>query len=807
MPDPLQGLTEAEAHRRGQAGLSNNAYLPTGRSFLRIVRDQAFTLVNTLLFGIALVLLALGLGGDALVTAGLVLFNVGVAVIQETRAQRVLNQLALLNQPTATVIRQGEERTIDPREIVEGDLLVARPGDQIMVDGLIVGDSTIELDESLLTGESEPVARRGGDSILSGSFCITGSTTYTAQHVGIASFANRLATTARAERVVKTPMQRAVERVIQLMVILVTLVSLIVAVAVTDRVGGLRLTESVQAAAVLVALIPQGLSFMVTITYAMAAVRLGGKGILIQRPNAVESLSHVTVLCLDKTGTLTTNRLEWSKVEAIGINESTLRRCLGDLIASLPATNRTAEAIAGECGGRRRPTADAVAFSSARKWSGVVFADDLDSGGYILGAPEVVLPALVTPAIIAERTPTWANEGLRVLVVAQQASVTSLHDSAGQPALPTALVPLGLIGLRDELRPAVQTTLAGFAAVGIRLMLLSGDHPQTVAALARQAGLPEAERVQSGLAMTDDDDALARVVAETTVFGRITPEQKARLIRALQRQGAYVAMVGDGVNDLLALKTAQLGIAPRSGSQATRQLADIVLLDDAFTTLPAAFREGRRIIGGMQDILSLFLVRTLAMTMAILGAGVMTGTFPTTPKANAVLALLTVGIPTLALAGWARPVLLNRHLLAAVTVFVLPAALTLAPLLIGLYTLTLFTSGDVHEARAVMTTTAVLAGLVLIPFVEPPTPAWVAGDRLSRDWRPSVLAIGLLGLYGLLHVIPPLREFFGLVVLSWPTVLLIIGLVSAWAIILRATWRLPRWRHALRRFGRRLARS
>jgi cation-transporting ATPase E len=811
-PPAPTGLSEAEVLTRRAAGQGNVVAFAPSRSYARILRDNALGSINLIIFGIGVALLVMGLVIDALVTVGIVALNVGVAVVQEGRAKRQLDRIALLTRPRATVVREGRERSVDPAELVAGDVVVLRPGDQVVVDGRVVGDGRMDVDESLLTGESEPVAKRPGDRVYSGSFCVAGSASYVARQVGAASFANQLTQGARAFKQVKTPVQREVDLVLRAMVVLILAIAGPVVVDLVIRMlsllvdtldaplastlarayQGYSVEQTVRAMAVVVSLVPQGLALMLTVTYALGALRLAGRGALLQQANAVESLSHVDVLCLDKTGTLTTNRLAFHAVHPLDATAAELTTALADFAASVTARNRTIEAIGTALPGQARRLRDEVAFSSDRKWSALVFADPARQGLYVLGAPEVLQPKLRPGADVAEALAEWTAAGLRVLLLAHRPGTVAARSDDGAPWLPGDLVPLGLVSFGDELQPDARATLERFQQAGIRPKLISGDHPETVAALARQAGLGEAGdlRVSSGLDLAGlDEDDLARIAEETAIFGRITPEQKLALVRSLQRNGHYVAMVGDGVNDVLALKQAEIGIAMQGGSQATRAVADLVLLGDSFAVLPAAFREGQRIVRGTQDLIKLFLARSLAMALIIVGAAVVGAAFPVTPRLNAVPAFLVVGIPTLGLAAWARPGATTRGLLRTVLPFALTAALLIAPVGLTLYISYLRTTEDVALARTVLTIFATLCGLVLIPFVEPPTPAWAGGDVLSGDRRPSLLALALLALLGVILSVPSLRSFFELAPLS-PFDVLVIGLaVTAWAVALRYVWR------------------
>jgi cation-transporting ATPase E len=807
----LRGLSEAEARARQAAGQGNAAAFAPSRSYGEILRDNAFTPINVIIFAIGAALLLMRLYLDALVTVGLVLVNVVVAVVQEGRAKRQLDRIALLSRPKATVVRDGRERAVDPAEVVVGDVLIVRPGDQVVADGRIVGDGRMEVDESLLTGESEPVAKRPGDPVSSGSFCVAGTAAYEAEVVGAESQANRMTAGARAFRQVRTPVQRAVDLVLRVMVVLIlgllgpvvldlvihglSLVADALNAPFADALGrayqNYSVEETVRSIAVVVGLVPQGMSLMLTVAYALGALRLAGKGALLQQTNAVESLSHVDVLCLDKTGTLTTNRFTFDRLHPLAATAADLASALGDYAASAATRNRTLEAIAAAFSASPKPVKAEVPFSSARKWSAIAFDHPSRRGLYVLGAPDVLQPLLRPGVDLAAPLAELTAAGLRVLLLADHPEPDALQ-AGDDPRLPAGLRPLGLVSLLDEIQPGARETLAAFRQAGVRPVIISGDNPDTVAALARQAGFGQDGELRSvsGLDLAAlDDGTLAGAVEETTVFGRITPEQKRRLVEALQRNDHYVAMIGDGVNDVLALKRANVGIAMQGGSQASRAVADLVLIDDSFAVLPAAFSEGQRIVRSSQDLMKLFLSRSLAMVAIIVGAAVVGAGFPTSPRLNALPAALVIGIPTLALTAWARPGKTTRRVLRSVLPFALTAALTIAPVGLTLYLSYLRATDDVALARTIVTVVAVLCGLVLVPFVEPPTLAWTGGDELSGDRRPSLLALALAGVLAVVLAVPALRSFFELSALA-PRDLGIVALaVAGWAFALRAIWR------------------
>ena len=776
-----QGLTEAEAAERRARGDYNTAAVAPSRSYKRIFAQNAFTPINLTLFGICIGLAALGLIGDSAMTGSLVLANVVVGVFQEVRAKRKLDKISLLTRPTATIIREGRERTVDPEEIVVDDVLAIESGDQVLVDGTLLTSEGLTVDESLLTGESDLVPKHAGDIVQSGTFCMSGSGTYRAEKVGANSLAQRLTAQARKFRNAQTPLQREVGLVLRVMAVVVVALSVQVVTAYRGSAEGMTVSESLRAAAVLVGLVPQGLSFMVTTTYALAVIRMAGSGALIQRINAVESISNVNLLCLDKTGTLTTNNLTVEEVRPLGADALTVASLLGDYCASARTSNHTTDAIRAAYPGRERPVVAEVPFSSARKWSAVAF----DDGVYVMGAPEMLQSALSNDSYKAD-TQELASSGLRVLLFAHAAAETISED---EPRLPDGLVPLAIISLRDELRPEAKDTITQFINAGIGMKIISGDSPETVAALAMQAGFASDLRAVSGLELDALSDAeLRRVAEDSTVFGRITPQQKERLIRVLRGRGRHIAMIGDGVNDVLALKQSDLAIAMRSGSQVTRNVADIVLLDDSFATLPKAFVEGQRVRRGMLDIIRLFLVRTLSVALVILAATLVSADFPTTPRQNGVLAFLTVGIPTLALAAWARPAHTPRRLLLSSAHFVIPSAISIAAATFAVYQVALWTS-DVETARTALTITAILCGVTLIAFAQPPTEAFVGGANLNGDWKIIGLCAAMIALYPTILFVKPFREFYEQEFLIAPVYVLIAAVVVAWAVGLRAFWR------------------
>lgn len=837
----VTGLSEQEAQARRARGMGNNVEINTGRTYAEIIRQNVFTFINIVLFTIGAILVSLGRWTDAVQSVGLIVLNIGIGIFQEVRAKQKLDKIALLTRPKISVFRDGKERAVDPADLVVGDVILVRPGDQIVVDGVVTGDGKLEVDESLLTGESDLIGKINGDKVYSGSFAVTGSVTYQAEKVGAESFANKITAQAKAHRVVKTPLQRDIDFIVRLLMLLALFLGFLL--LISALVLSIPAVRSVQAAAVTAGIVPNGLFLMVIVAYSLGALRIAGRGALIQQTNAVESLSNVSVLCMDKTGTLTANRIKYESVISLGLDVATAKRLLGDFARSASVSNRTSEAIVEGLPGNARAKLDEVLFSSARKWSALAFDDPHGEppmqGVYVLGALEMLQNHLPPGIDFLKEVMTLSDRGLRVLLFCYDPEARALHDENDNPVLPKQLSPLCLVSFSDELRDEVSQTIAGFSQAGIKLKVISGDNPNTVAALAKQAGFKGNLTAVSGTDLErmspQEFQAAAR---DATIFGRITPEQKERLVEALKQDGNYVAMIGDGVNDVLSLKKANLGIAMQSGSAATRGVADIVLLNDSFASLPPAFLEGQRIINGMRDILRLFLTRAFVVALLILAAKVIGLDFPFVPAHVTLLTFLSVAAPTLGLAIWARPEVSKTPLLKSVADFVLPAAITIFVFGLLVYvgyfvlvltgnveitlrpadvrTFELYQTIDAVEptgdaevdavltdfqmaglvSRTALTTFAIFTGLLLVIFVEPPVKFFVGGDELSPDPRPTILSAAMLVVFMLIATFPFTRNFFELIILRAEDYLILVVLAVVWAFSLRFVWR----RRLLQRF-------
>jgi cation-transporting P-type ATPase E len=815
-PPPPQGLTHREAEARRRGGQANVAVSKASRSYLTILRTNVFSFFNIILFVIGAALLALGRYNDAFTSVGLGLVNAAISAVQEIRAKRKLDRLQLLARGVVTVVRDGEDLEVTPEDVVRGDVLRIRPGGQIVVDGPVLDDGRLEVDESLLTGESEPQLKKSGDDLLSGSFCVGGEGFQLARDVGAASYASRLTADARAVSTDATPLQRRIEFVVRLVMLLVALMS--ATILFQAALEGFTLARTVQTTAVLSGLVPYGLFFLVAVAYTVGAAKSAGRGALVQQVNAVESVSNVDVVCTDKTGTLTTGRLTLAGVEPVGpLDRPTVERLVGSMARSVASANLTSGALAAALPGEARPVVEEIPFSSSLRWSAV----RTDEGLLVLGAPEALAPHLTGEPLTGTVT-ALTSQGLRVLVAARALdSQAPLRDPSGRPRLP-ALEPLAVLSLADELRPEVSATLAGFRADDVAVKVVSGDDPLTVAALARQAGVDVGEPVSGAGLDALSDPELDRLVARTTVFGRIAPEQKERLVASLRRQGRYVAMIGDGVNDARALKRAQVGVAMKSGSAVTRDVADIVLTDDSLAALRPAQHEGRRIINGIGTSMQVFLARVGTQGLVIVAVTMLGLGFPYSP-ANVGLTLLTVGVPTLLLTMWARPSPPEPDLLARLGRFVIPASVITAAGGVGVYAwhyttlLEGFTAADIPDfvvtdferytgvaaddagfaeaaatigAQTALSTFVSYAAFLLILFLKPPYRLFASWTRPDGDRRPALLVAALVVVFSGLLFVPWFTDYFGLTEAADPVFDTVLPGLVLWFLLLSAAYRL-----------------
>jgi magnesium-transporting ATPase (P-type) len=721
------GLTEAEAGRR-LTERGERETLPSSRTVAGIVRENTLTLFNLILVSFFVLLLIAGDPADGLFLA-IAVANSAIGIVQELRSKRALDAAALLVAPKARVVRDGTERSVAVDDVVDGDLVRVGAGDQIVADGDLVVATGLQLDESPLTGESEPVGRAAGDRVLSGSFAVEGSGEFVATGTGAGSYASQLLGEAREHAHERSPLEVQINRLLTLLVIVMVPLGAVFIFALIHRDVPFREAAATSTAGI-VTLVPEGLVLLTSLTFAMAAARLTQKGMLVQYLNAVESLANVDTVCLDKTGTLTDGNL--SLVEVIpldGSPDEDVRATVGRFAASAAARNETLEAVAAGTDGERVELADEVPFSSRWKWSAVRLASAPD--WLVLGAPEVLTPD-GGHDVIGDRQ----SAGRRVLVFGTATDVgRPPDDGAGPPAMR----PVAAVVLSERLRSDTKATVEYLQSQGVALKVMSGDSPVTVAAIAADAGIDVDAGAMEGRELPEDEAGLRSAVAGRNVFARLQPHDKRRLVEALRSQGAYVAMIGDGVNDVPAMKRSRLGIGFGSGSQLAKSVADCVLVDNRFGSIPEAIGEGRRIIGNVQRVACLFVTKSVFAAAVILTFGILTSGFPLLPRHLSLAATFTVGIPAFVLAlspiqGPAPTIGFLRR----VARFAIPAGVVLAGATILAYlAVASVRSYSQEEGRTAATTVYVAVGLYLLLVLE--------ADRMQASRRHAISVLALVG--------------------------------------------------------------
>jgi len=734
------GLSNEEAARRRAAqGDRKNA---STRSYASIVRANVFTVFNVILAGFGTLTLAFGEWRDALFL-GVVVANATIGSAQEIRAKRALDALAAFVAPAATVIRDGERRTVGVDDVVTGDLVEVEPGDQFVADGVLQSSNGLQVDESVLTGESRPVSRSVGDEVRSGAFAVEGMATYLVTAAGPDSYAAHVTGQARSFRHPRSPLERSLNVLLLVLVAVLVPLGALLGYALWERSTRLSVAIATSVAAG-VTLVPEGLILLASLTYAVSAMRMARRGALVQQLSAIESLAAVDVLCLDKTGTLTDPDLEVRAfVPTEGFDEATLRGAAGAFAAASPTRNATIRAIASSSPVQPGRVLGSVPFSPERRWSAV----EGDAPWWVLGAPE-----LFELGSLRLRAAQEAHDGRRVLVLATLPEQPSPDRS---DELRNA-DPAGLIVLAEHLRANARETVAFFREQGVRLIVISGDQPETAASIARDAGIATAMPPLDGRELPTGDVELRAALERCSVIGRISPDGKRRVVEALTAAGDYVGMVGDGINDVPALKRSRLAIAQGTGTQMARAVADIVLVHGDFAAVPAMVIEGRKVLRNVQRVTKLFVTKSAFAVFLILSIGLTPTAYPLLPRHLTLAASLTIGIPSFFLA-LAPSIETPAHggYLREVARFAVPAG-TAAGL--GVLSSYLFALNVAHlgllESRTVATTTLVLVGLMLILGLE------AQGRR--RGAGVSALCLGLAVLYAVVLAVPYARSFFAL---------------------------------------------
>ncbi|HEY7456441.1 MAG TPA: HAD-IC family P-type ATPase [Solirubrobacterales bacterium] len=776
-----RGLSSAEAAKRlRQLGQPPDT---SSRSVSSIVAGNVFTLFNLIIGVFFVLILSLGLLADA-VFGLIAIVNSYIGIRQELKAKRTLDELAVLVAPHAKVVRDGTAVSLLAEQIVPGDAIAIEPGDQLVADGAVVASRGMTLDESLLTGEADGVHKEVGDRALSGSFCIAGSGHYRVDAVREQSYAGKLAGEARAFRHPPSPLQGEVNRVI--VACTWGMLPLAALLLLTFQLRGTDLVEAAQTAtAGLVTLIPEGLVLLMSVTFAVAAVRLAGRDTLIQQISATESLAAVDTICVDKTGTLTDGRLRLLAVEvADGRDPDEVEAALGRFAASAGDRNRTLETVAEAFPAQPARVGGEVPFSSRWKWSGL----RIGGVGYVLGAPDVLAAggALQLPPGLARKLEEETAAGRRVVAFGQTSE--ALPDDPAQAPAPS-LTPLALVVLEETLRADAAETIAFIRDEGVDLKLISGDARATVTAVAYAVGVPTDAGVIEGSELPEDPEQLAAVAERNTIFCRIAPEQKRALVEALRTAGRYTAMIGDGVNDVPALKQARLAVAMGSGAQVTKGIADVVLLKDQFARLPEAVAEGRRIARNIHRLGRLYLTKSVYAAALILLVAVPGFAFPFLPRHLTLAVFLTIGIPSfvLALAPSDGPLYRGR-LLRALAAFAVPAGLAtaLGSILCFFLVDTVF-GGSLEAGRTAATTTLIVLGLSFVLLLE----RGPGREHIAIQSYMLAMVAGLGALFAGILAIAPLREFFEMTLLSASQWFLALACAAAGLTVASVLWRLP----------------
>ena len=739
------------------SGKVNDVRDTGSRSLSSIIRSNTLTPFNALIGTLWVAMMIVAPWQDALF-GFVIVFNTLIGTIQEYRSARTLAKLSLLNEARPTVIRDGREVQISLRELVIDDLVLISTGDQIAVDGDVLQAAGCEIDESLLTGEADPVPKSTGDELLSGSFVVSGSARYRVTRVGSESFAGRLTLQARQFQTTTSELRDSINRFIRY--VSFALIPVGALLTYSQLRADQSLPDAIRGAiAGVVTMVPEGLVLLTSIAMAVGVLRLAQRNALVQDMPAVETLARVDVVCVDKTGTLTAPGM--SVQEVVALDGSDPGRILGALAAAEEHPNPTMLALA-----KRFPQAgsvqDAVPFSSARKWSAARIADRW----WVIGAPDVVDPTVDTGR--------WSATGARVLLLA----VTDQTVEADS-ALPL-LTPSALVVIDQQLRDDAAETVAYFLEQDVALKVISGDNAATVGAIAERAGIPGAETPVD--ARSEDPVA---AVERASVFGRVNPDQKQDMVDALRGEGHTVAMTGDGVNDVLALKRADLGIAMGSGSPATRAVAQLVLLDSKWSSLPRVVAEGRRVLGNIERVSDVFLTKSMYALLIALATGVAAVPFPFLPRHLTLISALTIGIPGFFLALMPNAERFRPGFFHRVMVFAIPSGAIAATTAFSAYYAALMLD-TVDEARTDATIALFMVTVTVLAVSARPMNAIRAAIVLS-----------MIGAFLAVLFIPPLSQFFALSISPDPegAATVAIGGLGMVAVLVTSRF-VSRWRDA-----------
>lgn len=765
------GLSSRDVAERIARGEVNRIEQKASRSVSEILKGNLLTRFNAILGSLFVIIILVGPPQDALF--GIVLVtNALIGIIQETRAKLTLDRLVILAAPRVKVKRNGEMLELPSEELVIDDLIELSIGDQVPVDGVVIEARGIELDESLLTGESDAVPKSRGDQVMSGSFVVAGSALIQATAVGAASYANELAAQARRFALTQSELRNGIDRILRYITWALVPTGALLFVSQARAHESFREVVSGSVAGV-VGMVPEGLVLLTSVAMALAILRLGRERVLVQELAAVEGLARTDVICFDKTGTLTEGRAEYERLELLDSRagvESDIREVLGAMCTVDPNPNNSLRAIAEEFqapSGKPINVLEVAPFSSARKWSGVNFEG---RGTWVLGAPEVIL-APGSPE--RSRSEEIARQGSRVIALA------STNEALEPPLLPAGLRPKALVVLGERIRKDALATLEYFNQQGVSVRVISGDNPRTVGAIASRLGIEGASHPVDARDLPDDPAELGEVMEKNHVFGRVSPNQKRAMIAALQGNRHTVAMIGDGVNDALALKDSDIGIAMGSGSAASRAVAQLVLLDSRFDTMPHVVAEGRRVIANIERTANLFLTKSTYVMLLALIVGVLAMPFPFLPRHLTIVGAVTIGIPGFFLSLAPNTARAHSGFVGRALRFSIPAGLVAATATFTTYGLVRWLGPpEMEVAQTAATVTLITCGIWILGILARPFTAW----KLA-------LIASMVGTVLLVFGVPSARRFYALVVLP-PEMLVETAVVAALACsFLEVGWR------------------
>ncbi|SCX08740.1 cation-translocating P-type ATPase [Mycolicibacterium fluoranthenivorans] len=777
----ISGLSDTEVAQRVADGQTNDVPTRAARSVSEIVRANVFTRINAILGVLFAIVLATGSVINGLFGL-LIVANSAIGIIQELRAKQTLDRLAIVGQAKPLVRRQSGTVALSPNEVVLDDIIELGPGDQIIVDGEVLEGANLEIDESLLTGEADPIQKDAGDPVMSGSFVVSGSGAYRATKVGREAYAAKLAEEASKFTLVKSELRSGINKILQFITYLLWPAgALIIYTQLFTTDVGWR--ESVlRMVGALVPMVPEGLVLMTSIAFAVGVVRLGRRQCLVQELPAIEGLARVDVVCADKTGTLTENGMRVSDLKKLGSDRGIGTEDVTDVLAQLAADDaRPNASIAAIAEAYKMPpgwtqTASAP-FKSAAKWSGASYGDH---GNWVIGAPDVLLDPASPEAEEAEQI---GAHGLRVLLLGSSDTAVDAPDAPG------TVTPAALVVLEQRVRPDARDTLDYFASQKVAVKVISGDNAVSVGAVAGTLGL-HGETLDARR-LPDEPEELASTLDEYTTFGRVRPDQKRAMVHALQSRGHTVAMTGDGVNDVLALKDADIGVAMGSGSSASRAVAQIVLLDNKFATLPYVVGEGRRVIGNIERVSNLFLTKTVysVLLAALVGLGGLASKlfgsdallYPFQPIHVTIAAWFTIGIPAFILSlapnnERAHPGFVRRVMTSAVPNGVVVGLATLISYLLA------YQGSHATKVEQTQASTAALITLLV-------GAVWVLAvvARPYQWWRVALVAVSALA-YVVIFSIPLAQEKFMLDPSNVAQTSLALGIGLVAAAVIEVLW-------------------